>query len=1456
MIYEKSLLEKEFEKDSCGIGMAVNISGEKSHKIVASRLSMLERLEHRGATGYDETTGDGAGISIQIPHKLFQQEIASLPKSGEYGVAQIFISGSEAEIKEEISSKIQIKTVCWREVPINQEYVGKEASKTLPKIYQLFVKKPHGCEDFEKFLYELRCEIETLDVGANRFYIASFSTYTIVYKGLLLASQVEKFYLDLQNPLCESAYAIVHQRFSTNTYPSWKLAHPFRVLAHNGEINTIKGNINNFLGRVGVNEGIKRFSGICFEKSDSANLDSMIENLIHSGYSLLEASSVVIPSAWEKNPTMSQKLKKYYENASCVSEPWDGPAAVVLNFKDEIVAKLDRNGLRPARFLLTKSRTLFLASESGTIEIAAEEIEREGRVRPGSSLYIRLDEKKLYTSQEIERVLENSTVCQEIEVKSVEVSEEFESKLDENTFFKMCKLFSMTREDLEVQVAAIAKHEQESLGSMGCDAALSVLSKHPHLLYMHFKQLFAQVTNPPIDPLREACVMSDRTVIGANFPVINGKKEVIKLSGPVILENELKTLEENFGQDTCRRVSTLFDITEKGGLERRLGAIKEEVRGYIKEGCRVIILSDKPLVEALHTQEKSEFPLPMLLAVSSLHHHLIECGLRSKVDIIVESGEVKEVMQCATLIGFGALAVVPYFSCLAIEYMSRNSLYLEGESSVFQKNFVKGMNKGLLKTISKMGISTIASYRSSQLFEALGISKNVIDAHFPGVVSRIGGLEMEDIEAECFAFYTSAHEKEHYSLGDIASKGEFKYRIDGEKRLFSPTAVAHLQHATRKFDYALYKKFAQEINHQEEPITLRGCFEFVKRESISIDEVESVESIMKRFCTGAMSYGSISKEAHEALAIAMNSIGGKSNSGEGGERFERFFDKRRSAIKQIASGRFGVTTDYLVNASELQIKMAQGAKPGEGGHLPGEKVSVEIGETRHTTPGIDLISPPPHHDIYSIEDLAQLIYDLKNVNEEARISVKLVSEAGVGTVAVGVAKAHAEMILISGYDGGTGAAMLSSIRHAGLPWELGLAETHQALKANHLRERVRLQVDGQIKTGRDVVIGAMLGAEEFGFSTAPLVVLGCVLMRACHTNMCPVGIATQNEVLRKRFIGRSEYVINYFKFVAQEVREVMATLGVRTLSELIGRADLLKKRHFEGNKKLESLDFSKIFHVVEGGNCYQVAQNHAISEVLDRRLVEKILPHFEHEKICIEHPIQNSDRSVGAMLSGSLAKKLNGKKLEEDRVCVCFKGGAGQSFATFLVSGVTFQLEGVANDYVGKGLYGGKIILQKPKLATYKAEENVIAGNTVLFGAIRGELYANGMVGERFAVRNSGAVAVCEGVGDHACEYMTGGMVLILGSTGLNFGAGMSGGIAYVWDIFGDFESHVNFGMVISDGLDEKDRENIKGLAKKHFEYTQSERADEFLKSFDENCKKIVKIVSPKYKKLYEEGRV
>jgi len=1456
MIYEKSLLEKEFEKDSCGIGMAVNISGEKSHAILSSALSMLERMEHRGAVGYDASTGDGAGVIFQLPHPLFMREIPNLPKKGEYGVAQIFITGELESTQKIIESHIDAKIICWREVPIDLTYVGYEALKTLPQIWQLFIEKPMGCENFENYFYELRCKIERSDVESKRFYIATLSSKTIVYKGLLLANQVSNFYKDLKNPLCETAFAIVHQRFSTNTYPSWKLAHPFRLLAHNGEINTIKGNIYNFLSResCGGESQEHGFKGLSFEKSDSSNLDSIIEKIVHEGKTLLEAVSIVVPSAWEKNPLMGGELKSFYRNANTYSEPWDGPAAIVLNFGDEIVAKLDRNGLRPSRFVLTHSGTLYLASESGTVDIKTEEIARQGRVKPGEALYIRLDEGKLYNSKEVEQFLVRSKIVKGVEEESVEkIESEERANYSDSDFFKLCKLNMLTREDLEVQIAHIAKYEQESLGSMGNDAALAILSHHPHPLYMHFKQLFAQVTNPPIDPIREACVMSNRTILGANKVDKDGMKRVVKLSGPVISPSELKKVEECFLIGKSIRVSTLFDVCENGELEKAIQRVKMSVEQAIDKGCNLVILSDREI----STLPTGKFPIPMLLMLSSLHHHLIRCGKRASVDIIVESGEVKEVMQCATFIGFGALAVVPYFALEAIEYMSRNGLYSEGNSGGLQSGFIQGLSKGLLKVISKMGISTISSYRSSQLFEALGISKQVIEKHFPGVISRIGGLEIVDIEEECRQFFLNAYEKETLTLGDISSLGEFKYRKGGEKRLFSPSAVSNLQHAAREENSEFYRAFAREINEQgDSPITLRGCFEFEQRESIPLEEVESVESIMKRFCTGAMSYGSISKEAHEAIAIAMNTIGGKSNSGEGGESFERLYSDRCSAIKQIASGRFGVTTDYLVNAAELQIKMAQGAKPGEGGHLPGEKVSEEIGKTRHTTPGIDLISPPPHHDIYSIEDLAQLIFDLKNVNETARISVKLVSEAGVGTVAVGVAKAHAEMILISGYDGGTGAAMLSSIRHAGLPWELGLAETHQALKANHLRERVTLQVDGQIKTGRDVVIAAMLGAEEFGFSTAPLVVLGCVLMRACHTNMCPVGIATQNETLRKRFLGRSAYLINYFKFVAQEAREIMASLGVKTLGELVGKSEYLRKHHFNGNRKLETLDFSKILYQVIGKNCQKVAQNHAMESILDRTLCEKVIPYVSESTVEFEHNIRNSDRSVGAMLSGTLSKNLKGKKLPHDRVCVNFTGISGQSFGAFLVQGITFKLFGLANDYVGKGLYGGKIIIQKPQEATYISHENVIAGNTLLFGAICGELYASGMVGERFAVRNSGAISVVEGVGDHACEYMTGGMVLILGSTGINFGAGMSGGIAYVWDLEGDFSQKVNFGMVISDGLDEKDRENIKGLAKKHFEYTQSERAHEFLESFDENCKNIVKIVSPKYKKLYEEGRV
>lgn len=1476
---EQGLYNPENERDNCGIGLVADIKGKKSHDIILKGIQVLERIEHRGAVGADPTTGDGAGMLMQMPHKFFAEVVKDLPNLGEYGVGQIFLPQNSDDItkamkiiEEVISAEGQI-LLTWRDVPVDVKNVGVSAKVTMPTIKQVFIVKNSQETNFEKRLYIIRKSIENRvlesDIEQKEFvYMPSMSSNTIVYKGLLLADQVAGFYLDLSDERVESAFALVHQRYSTNTFPSWDLAHPFRYIAHNGEINTIKGNVNWMAARepelyneVFGDEVKKLFPINKSSNSDSANLDNALEFLVQSGKPLIEAAALLVPSAWEKDASINPELKAFYEYYSGLMEPWDGPAALAMSNGSEIVCMLDRNGLRPSRYLITNEDVLVLASEAGTIEVPFDEVKEHGRIQPGKVMYINLNEGRIYSEAEtIAKIAAAKPYKEWLNNKKREISnitegeKRFYSNFD--TIVKRMKTFGFTREDLQMHIAEMANNESEPLGSMGNDAALAVLSNKSKHLFHYFKQLFAQVTNPPIDPIREDIVMSYTTLLGVQGNILadnEDKANVIKLSGPVISNEELdKIVSINENHFKTKVLDSTFVIAE--GLEKGLEVLFASAEKAIEEGYNILVISDRDITEA-------KAPIPSLLATAGLQHQLIRDKKRNGIDLIVETGEAKEIMQFATLIGYGALAVNPYLAMEAIEYMTTNELYTTINNVGKKKEkFVKAANKSLLKTISKMGISTIQSYRGAQIFEAVGLAKSVIDKYFVGTPSRIEGIDLSIIEKETLERHEHAYDNRHPDVDTLPNEGDYKWRKYGERRLFSPEAVSLLQNSTRNADYAEFKKYSKTVDDQAESLaTIRGLFKFAGGNPISIDEVESVETITKRFVTGAMSYGSISQEAHEALAIAMNTLGGKSNSGEGGENPERFTDNRRSAIKQIASGRFGVTTHYLVNADELQIKMAQGAKPGEGGHLPGHKVTEEIASTRHTSPGIDLISPPPHHDIYSIEDLAQLIFDLKNVNPESRVSVKLVSEVGVGTVAAGVSKAHADMILISGYDGGTGAAPLSSIKHAGLPWELGLSEAHQVLVLNDLRGRVRVQADGQMKTGRDLAIAALLGAEEFGFATGPLVVLGCVMMRACHTNLCPVGVATQSPELRKKFVGRSEYLINFFRFVAQELREIMAELGFKKVEDMIGKTEYLEMNEAIKHWKANGVDISKILYKPEVPSNYATrcvtTQDHGIDKVLDNKLIELSKPALEKaEKVVIDMPVYNTNRTVGTMLSGRVAKIYGGEGLAEDTITLNFKGYAGQSFGTFGMSGITYNLVGLGNDYIGKGLFGGKIILKAPEGVSYKAADNIIGGNTCLFGAIRGEAYINGRVGERFAVRNSGAKAVVEGLGDHGCEYMTGGRVVVLGTTGRNFAAGMSGGIAYVYDINGDFVNKINKGMVTAEVPSEKDAVELKEMIEKHYKYTGSERAKEILNSFDSS--KFVKVIAPKYKELLEAGKV
>lgn len=1484
---DQGLYLSEYEKDNCGIGLVASIKGEKTHDIIKKGIRVLEKIEHRGAVGSDPTTGDGAGMLMQIPDEMFRDDMEKngikLPEIGEYGVGMIFLPKKSDEeilcegIIEEIIIEEGQEVIGWREVPVNSDKVGHIASSTMPVIKQVFIKKSKDINNFELKLYVIRKRIENAVAESTiknkeNFYIPSMSSRVVVYKGLLLADQVSGFYIDFNNEKMKSAIALVHQRYSTNTFPSWDLAQPFRYLAHNGEINTVKGNVNWMTAREPelyneiLGEDVKKLFPIAsLRNSDSACLDNALELLVASGKSLIEAASILVPAAWENNNELTKEVKDFYEYYSGLMEPWDGPAALAITDGRQIVATLDRNGLRPSRYLITKDDIIILASEAGTLEIPSEDIKENGRLMPGKTLFIDTEKGEIISDKDIKQQIATSKPYGEwlnkhkLEIESMDKAP-VRHTTDYESIIRRMKAFGYTREDLKEVIAPMAKEEHEAIGSMGNDAALAVLSDKPQLLFNYFKQLFAQVTNPPIDSIREAVVMSVTTNIGIKGNILEtteDKAKVIKLNSPILSNKDLDKIvnlkNENF---RTKVLPILFDPTQENGLEKGMRSLFRKAEETIDDGYNIIVLSDRKV-------DDFNAPIPSLLAAAGLHHYLIKNRKRNGIDIIVETGEAREVMHFSLLIGYGVLAINPYLAFETIDYMMDHGLYLNpGDKEKAHKKYIKANYKGIEKVMSKMGISTIQSYRGAQIFEAVGLSKKFVDRYFVGTTSRIEGINIDAVEKEVKTRHDKAFNSIRKDSAILDNEGHYHWRKGGENRLFSPDAIAKLQHSTRINDYKEYKQYAKLINEQGENLaTIRGLFKFKKSNPISIDEVEPIENIMKRFVTGAMSFGSISKEAHEAIAIAMNTIGGKSNSGEGGEDPSRFLDNRRSAIKQIASGRFGVTTHYLVNADELQIKMAQGAKPGEGGHLPGHKVSEEIAAVRHTSPGIDLISPPPHHDIYSIEDLAQLIFDLKNVNPKARVSVKLVSEVGVGTVAAGVSKAHSDMILISGYDGGTGAAPLSSIKHAGLPWELGLSETHQVLVMNDLRGRVRIQADGQMKTGRDIVIATLLGAEEFGFATSMLVVLGCVMMRACHTNMCPVGVATQSEELRKKFMGRSEYLINFFRFISQEVREIMAELGFKTMDEMIGRTDMIEMNKAIEHWKASGIDISNILYQPKlpsriARKCVQ-SQDHGLENVLDKKLIELSKPAFENkEKVNIDLPIYNVNRTVGTMLSGEIAKIFGGEGLPDDTITINFKGYAGQSFGTFGMKGLTLKLEGQANDYIGKGLFGAKIIVKKPVEAKYKAEENIIGGNTILYGAIRGEVYLNGVVGERFAVRNSGVNAVVEGAGDHCCEYMTGGRVAVLGKTGRNFGAGMSGGIAYVYDIDGKFEQRVNNGMVVTERLEENDFDELKNMIEKHVEYTDSSRGKDILTAWEANSKKFIKVIAPKYKELLAQGKV
>ncbi len=1488
---QEGLYYPQFEKDNCGVGFIANFKGDKSHQVVEKGLDILVRLAHRGGVGADPLTGDGAGILIQMPDQFLRQEMkkeeVDLPKYGEYGVGMIFFPRKLDEclmiegIVEKIIKEEGQEVLGWRDVPVDRNEIGETAVSTLPVIKQVFIKKGQETNNFDLKLYIIRRRIEKAVEESELknkelFNIPSLSSKLLIYKGLLLAGQISKFYYDLNNQAVESAIALVHQRYSTNTFPSWERAHPNRYLIHNGEINTLRGNINWLSARepdldceLLEGEIDKLLPVTDLKDSDSANLDHAFELLLASGMSLVEAITMLVPEAWEKNEFMDKEVRDYYEYNASLMEPWDGPAAIAFTDGIQIGATLDRNGLRPARYVVTKDNFVVMASEVGTLDIATDNVLESGRLQPGKMLLVDTEEGRIVHNDELKKSIsknkpygewlkENKQQLEELPGGKERHSEDFDTLIDR------LRAFGYSREDLSVIMAPMAQDGKEAIGSMGNDTPLAVLSNENKPLFGYFKQLFAQVTNPPIDPIREDIVMSLKTNIGTKGNILErteDKVRTIEIDSPILTDKELdKIIHLNDNEFRARTIPMLFNPEEENGLKRGINHLFRNVEDSIEAGYNIIILSDR-------TVDDFAAPIPSLLATSAVHNHLIKEKKRNGVDLIIETGDAREVMHFALLVGYGALAVNPYLALETVSYMTNEGLYIpsgdKAEQKMRQKKYIKAINKGLLKIMSKMGISTIQSYRGAQIFEAVGLKSSFVEDYFTGTTSRIEGIGIDVLEKEVISNHKEAfnnlRKNNNYLL---KNQGEYKWRAQGEHHLFSPEAIYKLQHATRNNDYNLYKEYAQLINEQSKNLTtIRGLFKFKDKDPIPLTEVEPVEEIRKRFVTGAMSFGSLSREAHETLAKAMNAIGGMSNSGEGGEDPERFNDDRRSAVKQVASGRFGVTTHYLVNADELQIKMAQGAKPGEGGHLPGHKVTKEIAKVRHTSPGIDLISPPPHHDIYSIEDLAQLIFDLKNVNPDARVSVKLVSEIGIGTIAAGVSKAHADMVLVSGHDGGTGAAAYTSIKHAGLPWELGLSETHQVLTKNNLRGRIRVQADGQMKTGRDVAIAALLGAEEYGFATAALVVMGCVMMRSCQKNSCPVGVATQDPELRKRFGGKVEDVINFFTFIAEELREIMAQLGFRTVDEMIGRTDKIDMNDAVKHWKAEGIDLSKILyqHTLPSriaDRCV-AEQDHGIDQVLDRELIKQAQPALEDgQKVEINLDIRNTDRTTSTMLSGEIAKRYGEEGLADDTIKVNLTGYAGQSFGAFAMQGLTLKLEGQANDYVGKGLFGGKIIIKKPEKASFKAEDNIIAGNTILYGATKGELYMNGIAGERFAVRNSGVRAVVEGIGDHGCEYMTGGKIVVLGKTGRNFGAGMSGGVAYVYDIDGTFESKVNQSIVNLEQVEDKEEEEeVKDLIKKHVDYTSSERGREILDNWDKAFAKFIKVISPAYKKLLVDSK-
>ncbi len=1473
---QRGLYREEFEKDACGIGFIAQIDNEPSHQIVSDALKMLYRMEHRGGVAADDKTGDGAGVMLAIPHQFFKakalSEGISLPEKGAYGVAMTFIpkENQEAYIQNlETAAKELSLEIFWnRKVPVNTTELGDFAQANEPNIWQFFISSTEGLFgiDLNRKLYLFRklSENKSQDLERSKeFYMASSSSHTIIYKGELRTWQIDEYYPDLKDETLVSSFAIIHSRFSTNTLPEWRLAQPFRFIAHNGEINTIKGNINKMLSREALmhsthftKEEIDLLLPICkSEFSDSANLDMAVELLLMGGRDIERVMAMLVPPAWRENKELSEELKAFYAYHATFLEPWDGPAALCFTDGNKIGACIDRNGLRPTRYSVTKDNRVIFASEAGIVDVDPREVLRRGKLKPGEMLLVDLLENRLEEDAEIKkRVAHEYPYDQWNEGLIIEGKQLFKVREPEQEMIK--ELLSeqlkhgYSREDLKFILKPLAEKGTEPVGSMGNDAALAVFARRNAHVSNYLRQLFAQVSNPAIDPIREKAVMSLATYLGQSNNLLEDNdptSKKIALDQPVLQKHELKAVlacKNGFNSQTIK--ATL----SQGGLKEELQRLCDEAESAVLSGTNLLLISNRTTY--------LETPIPSLLAVGAIHHHLLSKGFRSRASLLVEGGDIIETHHFATLLGYGASAIYPYLAVASIE-----ELFGERSADAIQ-NYVKGINYGLRKILSKMGISTLQSYESAQIFEALGLDDEVVDTCFRGTPNRIGGKTFEQLEMEILTNTRLADANS--SNKKLNDGGIYQWRKEGEQHLFNPKTIHLLQKSTRLNDLDLFRQYSELIDNQEQKnVTLRSLFDFKDAQSIDISEVEPASEIMKRFATGAMSFGSISEEAHTTIAKAMNLIGGKSNSGEGGEDAERYSVGKdgllaRSAIKQVASGRFGVTAHYLVNADEIQIKVAQGAKPGEGGQLPGLKVDKNIARIRHSTPGVTLISPPPHHDIYSIEDLAQLIFDLKNVNPNADVNVKLVAEAGVGTIAAGVAKANADNILISGHDGGTGASPLSSIQHAGIPWEIGLAETHQTLMRNGLRSRIKLQTDGQIKTARDIAIATILGAEEWGVATAVLVVEGCVMMRKCHLNTCPVGIATQNPDLRRLFTGEVGHIVNFFTLMAEELRVIMAQLGVKSVNELVGRTDLLSFNKDKARETVGTLDLSRLLDnpFVENGKTQfnSTSQPDRLTEVLDHQLISLAQPTFEQtERVRFQQGIGSEDRTVGAMLSGKFAQSFGADGLADGTITVDFKGTAGQSFGAFLSHGITFNLEGEANDYVGKGLSGGKLVVYPSLESECKAHENILIGNVALYGATRGRLYCNGQAGERFAVRNSGAKAVVEGVGDHGCEYMTGGRVIVLGETGKNFAAGMSGGIAYVFEDGFDFAKRCNTELVDLEFPEEDDFNFIYMMLEKHHRYTNSVRAIELISQWDMSRSKFVKVIPREYKKVMQAQR-